>query len=107
MKKYKVVYTPRAEYRIREILKQIVNDYDDELAAAKVYRKIEKRCESLSILPGISPVKLTVNELQLRFVRAGKYMVVYTADDQSRTVIIRTVIHSRQNIIAMLEAGEG
>lgn len=105
MKKYEVIYTSKAKQRIKEIIQQIIDDYDDDLAAAKVYHKIEKRCESLSVLPGISSVKLEVGHLQLRFTRAGKYIVVYSTDDVTKTVVIHTVLHSRQDIIKILSSG--
>ena len=63
------------------------------------------KIDSLAIFPKRAQVRLMVSGLKLRFVRAGKYTIIYYVDDDSKNVKIYGVFHSHRNIFEIIKNG--
>lgn len=103
MKKYRVEYSGEAEVDIAGIMEYILTEHNDMLSANKVTLTIVRTCDGLDTFPKRSPVRKITLGKELRFIRAGKYTIVYYVDETRRIVTIYAVMYSRRDILAALE----
>lgn len=104
MKKYKVVISEKARDDIVSIYNYVALDCDNKVGAIKVIRKIETRYNKLSIFPEVASVMLRRHNEDLRFIRAGKYTIVYYISSADKTtVVVHRVMNSRRDIMAEIE----
>lgn len=102
MKKYKVVMSEIAKKDIVDIYNYIALDCDNKLGATKVIRIITTKYNKLSIHPKIATVTLKRKNEELRFIRAGKYTIIYYIKRSEPTIVIHRIVNSKRNFITEL-----
>lgn len=103
MIKYNITILPSAVFDILSIKNNIAKKYNDSYNAAIVVSDIFDKVDSLVIFPKRAQVRLTISGLKLRFVRAGKYTIVYYVDDNSKNVKVYGVFHSHRDIFEIIK----
>lgn len=88
----KVVFSPRALLRLREIQAYIA--YDNVIAAAKVVTRIRQSAEMLADHPGLGREWDT--RTRALVVAGLTYRIHYRIDERAGVVEIITVAHTRQ-----------
>ena len=102
MKEYKVEVTPSALDDIDIIYGYIVNTYNSFEGAEKVKRRILAKCQTLGVFPKIANIKMKVLDNEILFIGCGKYIIIYYIDEYRQLVRIIRVIHSRRNIMQII-----
>ena len=103
MKTYKIDILPDALRDIVNIRSDIIGKYNDIYNADMVVDRIFSEISSLNSLPKRAPVRLETAKRQLRFLKAGRYTVVYCVDDESASVKVYGVFHSRRDILEIIK----
>ncbi len=103
MKKYKVDILPTAVRDIINIRAYIVGRYQDTYNADIVVNDIFNSINSLIFFPRRAQICLKVSGLGLRFLKAGKYTIVYFADANNAVVKVYGVLHSRRDIFKIVK----
>ena len=103
MKKYKIDILPDAVQDIADIRADIIEKYHDAYNADVVINNVFDKINSLVIYPKLAQVRLEVFKLKLRFLKSGKYMIVYSVDSNENAVRIYGVFHSHRNIFKIVK----
>ena len=104
MEKYKILVSESYQRDISSIIKYITNDIDAPLAAADFLDYIEEIVSSLSHMPYrynlVDDPYLQHKEFRKCIIK--NYIVFYNVDENSKTVMIHRILHTRQNWIDIL-----
>ena len=100
--RYEVKYKFSAKANLKEIKTYISKELQNPISAEKIIRDIIKKCDSLTLFPKASRVRLTRNARELRFTFLYHYTIVYSVDDKVKTVFIHAVIYSHRDIDSLL-----
>ena len=103
MEKYKINILPIAIQDIINIKTSILNEYNDIYNANKIITSIFNEINTLSTFPKRTQIRLKVSELDLRFLKIGKYTIIYWVDDIDNTIKVYGVFHSHRNIFEIIK----
>lgn len=103
MREYKINILSSAAEDIINIRADIIRKYNDIYDADKITNMIFDKLNGLANFPKRAEIKLIVSELELRFLKMGKYTAVYYVDDLKGVVKIYGVFHSRRNFEKIVE----
>lgn len=106
MKRYEVVYTSDATYDLLGISASITSEFSDAVGAKRTVDRIVTKCDRLSLMPEISPVRFVVENRQIRLAHAGKFTIIYTIDKNEAKVIIYRIVGSRMDMGRLIGAEE-
>lgn len=99
MESFRVKITRSASEDIRKIVEHIAYRLNNPEAALSISEMIISSAESLSIFPKRHRVRREDSYgRSIRFCLAGNYVIAYCVDDNSRTVEILRVFHSRRDM---------
>lgn len=104
MRKYKIKFTPRFNFELQEFFDSIYFDYSDPVDAIRVTDKIKKKCYGLAIFPKSLP-GVTWKKKDFYFIHVGKHTIIYTVDDDANEVVVRALVYSGRDIMALLKKG--
>ena len=93
--KYKVKITYEANNDLNEIFTYIINNLREEQTAFNLMREIQDMILSLGEMPELFGLSLepTLAAKGYRRVTVKKYVVLYTVDENSKTVNVARVFH--------------
>lgn len=107
--KWKIVYTPEAEYDLDEIYNYIAYNLKAPKAAANTANRIMSDIEKLDNMP----MKFKVYDFepwrsqQLRCFSVDNYVVFYLLSEEAQTVYISRIIYGRRDLNEQLENSDG
>lgn len=103
MESFRVKITRSASEDIRKIVEHIAYRLNNPEAALSISEMIISSAESLSIFPKRHRIRREDSYgRSIRFCLAGNYVITYRVDDNSRTVEVLRVIHSRRDMNNLL-----
>lgn len=103
MESFRVKITRSASEDIRKIVEHIAYRLNNPEAALSISEMIISSAESLSIFPKRHRIRREDSYgRSIRFCLAGNYVITYWVDDNSRTVEVLRVIHSRRDMNNLL-----
>lgn len=104
MEKYEILVSESYQRDIKSIIKYITNDIDAPLAAADFLDDIENIISSLSHMPYRHNLvdDPYLEQKKFRKCISKNYIVFYNVDENSKTVMVHRILHTRQNWIDIL-----
>ena len=103
MESFRVKITKSASDDIRKIMEHIAYRLNNPEAALNISEMVISSAESLSIFPKRHRIRRKDSYgRSIRFCLAGNYVIAYCVDDNSHTVEILRVIHSRRDMNNLL-----
>ena len=103
MESFRVKITKSAFEDIRKIMEHMAYRLNNPEAALSISDMIISSSESLSIFPKRHRIrKKDKYGRSIRFYLAGNYVITYCVDDNSRTVEVLRVFHSRRDMNNLL-----
>ena len=103
MESFRVKITKSASDDIRKIMEHIAYRLNNPEAALNISEMIISSAESLSIFPKRHRIRRKDSYgRNIRFYLAGNYVIAYWIDDNSRSVEVLRVIHSRRDMNNLL-----
>lgn len=103
MRQYKIKYSKQARQDLGEIYRFIALECGNPAGAVRVIDVVEDKCAKLQFFPRAAAVRARYDGKKFRFMRAGKYTVVYYIDDKNGVVRIYGVFLSKRNFSAEWE----
>ena len=103
MREYKINIVPIAIEDIINIQADITKRYNDAFNADKVVNRIFDGINTLASSPKRAEIRLVISELDLRFLKIGKYTAIYYVNDMDSTVKIYGVFYSRRDFTKIIE----
>lgn len=104
MEKYKILVSESYHRDLRSIINYISNDIDAPFAAADFLDDIEEIVSSLSHMPYrynlVDDPYLQHKEFRKCIIK--NYIIFYNVQEESNTVMIHRILHTRQNWIDIL-----
>ena len=104
MGKYKILVSESYHRDIRSIINYITNDIDAPFAAADFLDDIEKIISSLSHMPYrynlVDDTYLQNKKFRKCIIK--NFIIFYNVHEESKTVMIHRILHTRQNWIDIL-----
>ena len=98
---YKIIFTDEFDEEIEKIYKYISEELKQEELAIKLYYKIKKRIDDLSIFPKMYIKIEKMDRLHNEYHRlvVNNYIVLYTVDELNKRVIISHIYYKRKNYL--------
>lgn len=97
MQKYRIVIRERVERKMRENYNYLTVQYDNEQAALSHTIDIYRAVKKLDVFPRAHSVVEQVRDIEIRVLRVRRYKLYYYVDEDTKTVHIVEMYHSRQN----------
>ena len=92
---YSITYTPRAVRELSEIREYITENFYAPDIANKQVERIVKTIKTLAIFP--KRYKIRSQQSGMRLCPVDNYAVLYSIDDENKTVNISRIIYARRD----------
>ncbi len=102
MKKYKIEFSQLALNDLYEIYLYISQELCSPQSAQDIYKKIEQKIESLSVLPFRNSEIISINGENIRRLIVDNYSILYYVNENS--VIIFRIIYTASNLLEKFQA---
>ena len=101
---YRILKTQLFNEQLRAIALYIAENAQDAQPALKLLDEIEQCIEAMRYFPGrgARPHDRRLRALEYRFVTVGSYIVFYSYSDESHTVTVLAIMHSKQHYANVL-----
>lgn len=103
MRRYRIEYESGFVKSLADIEDYISRELGNPVASRRLVEDIIKHCKMLRIFPKGSAVRMRIRGKELRFTYVRSYTIVFSVDDESRTVMVHMVQYSRSDIEALLD----
>lgn len=105
MKKYQIEITAPAEADLAETVRYVARELREPTAALRLLRSIVEAVESLEQMPYRYPLANDeyLSKAGIRILPVKKYLIFYTADDQTETVTVVRILYARRDWINLLK----
>ena len=99
MVRYEIQVEDDAKADIRKLMRYIVSEFQEPEIADRMKRRIYQECASLNFMPKRYSVSRfpALARLGYRVTSVGKYLILYTVNDSTRSVHIKRVVYGGQD----------
>lgn len=97
---YNVEYLPSAVRDLSEIVRYIRSELDNPTAAQRLAEKLMDAAERLAEFPYAHPVYVPIHPLKTEYrkIVVQNYLLFYSVDEKTKTVLVARVIYGKRNI---------
>ncbi|MDD3334772.1 MAG: type II toxin-antitoxin system RelE/ParE family toxin [Eubacteriales bacterium] len=101
---YRLLQAQRAKEQLIDIALYIAEESGDVETALRVVDRLEEAMRKLTEMPnrGALPRDSTLRKQGHRVVVCEPYLIFYRCDDDTRTVIVTAVLHSRRDFTNLI-----